>query len=653
MSKIAAHMLWRAVGVLVLASTCCPVLGQLHVDEEHRIRWHEDEQLSRFQRGVGPAPVTVATKDPTTEERYLPLDEAIAISLQHSEVIRVLAGVTATSTGRTIYDTAIATTPIDQAVARFDPVFSANSSFRRNEGPFSVPDPGDPLGALIVDRRLGGTDLSAGVNQTNRLGGVARLDALDRWNNSEHGLPGSGTLDPAHNLALELSYTQPLLAGAGRSVNEAPIVIARLQQDQSYFQFKNSMQDMVRSVISGYWTLVQARTELWVREKQVDQTKAAFDLASARLRAGTGNAADVAQAESAYTDTKATLISAQANVLQREAALRNLLGLPPEDGTRLVPSTPPTRDQVGFRWEELVETAQQHRPDLIELNLILMADSQRLIQRDNAVNPELNAVALHRWNGLSGTMMNGSNLSTSMDDHTDWTLGVTFSVPMGLRQARAQLRSQELLIAKDRANISQSLHQIEHAIATSVRTVDQQYAQYAAFRETRAAAKRNLEAQAARFQTGVSIQLNVLQAIAAWGNAVNSEAQALTAYNSELANLELQTGTILETHGITFVEEQFASISAWGRHFEYDCYPRDLRPNRNADRYGESEAPAENAFDLDDYPQPKRSQNPDKPVPPKPENLDPVIPPSDGTQAGTARKKGMFRWISLDRVFGD
>ncbi len=84
-----------------------------------------------------------------------------------------------------------------------------------------------------------------------------------------------------------------------------------------------------------------------------------------------------------------------------------------------------------------METAQQHRPDLIELNLILMADSQRLIQRDNAVNPELNAVALHRWNGLSGTMMNGSNLSTSMDDHTDWTLGVTFSVPMGLRQARA------------------------------------------------------------------------------------------------------------------------------------------------------------------------------------------------------------------------
>ncbi len=188
--------------------------------------WHEDEQLSRFQRGVGPAPVTVATKDPTTEERYLPLDEAIAISLQHSEVIRVLAGVTATSTGRTIYDTAIATTPIDQAVARFDRCFSANSSFRRNEGPFSVPDPGDPLGALIVDRRLGGTDLSAGVNQTNRLGGVAGLNALDRWNNSEHGLPGSGTLDPAHNLALELSYTQPLLAGAGRSVNEAPIVIA-------------------------------------------------------------------------------------------------------------------------------------------------------------------------------------------------------------------------------------------------------------------------------------------------------------------------------------------------------------------------------------------------------------------------------------------
>ncbi len=98
---------------------------------------------------------------------------------------------------------------------------------------------------------------------------------------------------------------------------------------------------------------MQARTELWVREKQVDQTKAAFDLASARLRAGTGNAADVAQAESAYTDTKATLISAQAKRPAARSRTEEPVGLPPEDGTRLVPSTPPTRDQVGFRWKSL------------------------------------------------------------------------------------------------------------------------------------------------------------------------------------------------------------------------------------------------------------------------------------------------------------
>ncbi|MBL8816155.1 MAG: TolC family protein [Planctomyces sp.] len=636
--------------MLVIASACSPVTAQLHVDEEHRIRWHEEGELSRFQRGIGPAPVTVASEEAKGVERFLPLDEAISIALQHSEVIRVLTGVSASSSGQTIYDTAIATTPIDQAVARFDPVFSANSSFRHTETPFSTTDPGDPLGALITDRGVGGTDASAGFSKTNRFGGIADARAVDRWNNSLHGPPGSGTLDPAHNIAMELSYTQPLLAGFGRSANEAPIVIARLQQDQSYFQFKNGMQELVRGVINAYWSLVQARTELWAREKQVDATREAYEYQAARLRTGRGKKSDEAQAASAYADAKASVVSAQASVLQREAALRNLIGLPPEDGNRLVPSTPPTRDQLEFRWNELVETAQQLRPDLIELNLILMADTQRLIQRNNSAQPNFDAVALHRWNGLSGTMQNGSNLSSSMDDHTDWTLGVTFSVPMGLRQARAQLRTQELLIAKDRANIQQSLHQIEHSMATSIRNIDQQYALYLAFKEARAAARENLLAQISDARQGRAILLNVLQAISSLGNSTAAEAQALTLYNIELANLEFQTGTILETHGIRFVEEQYTSMSAWGRHFEDDCYPRSLSPQKDGVRYEDSNEEAEKVFNLEDFPTRRSGEEPEKPELPKAPDIDPLTP-YEQEQSAKEKKGRMFRWISLERVF--
>src|SRR5262245_10752965 len=55
----------------------------------------------------GPPP-TVSGGDPGATKRYLSLDEAIRIALENDQVVRVLAGVGAVSSGRTIYDVAIA-----------------------------------------------------------------------------------------------------------------------------------------------------------------------------------------------------------------------------------------------------------------------------------------------------------------------------------------------------------------------------------------------------------------------------------------------------------------------------------------------------------------------------------------------------------------
>jgi len=581
-------VLFVLVAVFAGSSVCHAQLQ----DDERRIRWHEAERLSVFRRSEGPAPVTVATNEATQTERLMTLDEAIRLSLQHSEAIRVLAGVSAVSSGQTIYDTAIAVTPIDQAKAVFDPVFSANSSFRHTEFPGL-----NALGSSIVRSQTAGNDSGVSLRDLNTLGGTVDLS----FANSLDDPAVAGFLN--RNLpSASLSYTQPLLAGLGRDANTAPIVIARLQQEISYFQFKDSMQELVRGTIAAYWSLVQARTELWAREIQVDQSRNAFLRLEAQFRQGLANQSDVAQPKLAYANFRANLVTARANVLQREAALRNMMGLPPSDGVQIVPSTPPTRDQVQFRWNEINDTAQSLRPDLVELNLILMADRKRLVQSRNLAQPQLDAVALQRWDGLSGQVINGNQLSSGMGDNSSWTMGVNFSVPLSLRKSRAQVRNHELLIMKDRALIQQNLHLIEHQLATSVRTIDQNFLQYEAFRDARQAAKENLEVRVQRLFTGNENFLNFLQGVTDWGNAVASEAQALASYNSGLADLERQTGTILETHGIRFVEEQFASIGTHGRWCQDERYPRDLKPRENSQRYEDSGKASEEAFDLQNFP---------------------------------------------------
>ena len=160
-------------------------------------------------------------------------------------------------------------------------------------------------------------------------------------------------------------------------------------------------------------------------------------------------------------------------------------------------------------------------------------------------------------NGLSGELPSGADLSTRPGQYNDWSLGLNFSVPLGLRTGRAQVRQQNLMLVRDRANIEQQLHLVIHQLAQTVRNLDSAYEQYLAFKETRIAADINLKVQNEKFRTGQTIYLNVLQALNDWGTAVSSEAQQLLIYNTTLATLEQETGTILETHGLVFAEERF------------------------------------------------------------------------------------------------
>src|SRR5439155_483295 len=189
----------------------------------------------------------------------------------------------------------------------------------------------------------------------------------------------------------------------------------------------------------------------------------------------------------------AQVIAADAAVLQQEGALRNLLGLPPWDEAQIIPTTEPVLERLRPQWHELVDLAAARRPDLVELKLVLEADEQQLIIANNNALPQLNGVALYRWNGLEGELPNGNGIIQSgPGQFTDWTLGVNFSVPIGLRAARAQLRQRELLIARDRANLYQGLHATSHLLATSIRNLDQAFAQAQAFEEARKAARENL-----------------------------------------------------------------------------------------------------------------------------------------------------------------
>ncbi len=562
-----------------------------------------------------PPPITVADPASAREPRNLSLDEAIRLSLENAKAVRVFTGLGASNSGRSIYDAAIANTAIDQQQARFDPALTAEKSYGRSENPQLGFDPLGPQGVGFVGPRIDTYRASIGLTKLNTLGGRTGFSLVkDRnWLN-----PNTTSLNPFDNKSLELNYTQPLLRGGGFQFNLSPIVLARIDTERSYFQFKDSTQELVRGTIEAYWNHVFARLSLWAAEIQYEQSTAAYEREEARRQAGIINIRDVAQAKVTLNGFKAALVSARADVLSREGALRNVLGLPPSDKSLLVPVSAPASVRFKPGWEQLLQFAGERRPDLIELKLILEGDKQRKIQAENVAMPQLDATALYRWNGQSGRLPPfGERLTTEHGQYTDWSVGINFSVPLGLREGRARVREQDLIILRDRGNLEQGLHAAGHELAVTVRELENTYEQYLAYRETRAAALQNLQVQIEEQRQGRGIYLTVLQALNDWGSAIRSEARALVDYNILLATLERQTGTILETHGLVFIEERFqaAGPMCFPGHGTDRDYPKDLKPSGDPKRYPDNGQPGENTFDLMKPGRPQEKKDGEKAAP--------------------------------------
>ena len=603
-------------------------VGPLRVFPEQRaFNIRSPEQLPSAPIPATRVPFTVSTPEEQREERLISLDEAIQIAIANADVIRVLTGISASSSGRTIYDVAIANTGIDLQTSVFDPRLDVTSTYGKTDNPGATFDPLDPTNAIFVGSSTDSFNNTVSLTKQAYNGATTSLNATSIGSYFE---PGVFPLDPEYRSFVELALRQPMMRGFGREANLAPVVIGRIDTERSYFQFKDTVQELVRGVIAAYWNVVSARIDVWAREQQVEQAEFAFQRSSARLKRGLATVADVAQTRSALANFKAGLITARSNLILTETALRNILKLGPSDEFVFVPSSEPILDRVDFDWDEIVMLAEQNRPDIIELKLILEADCQALLQADNLAKPQFDGIANYRWNGLSGEVPNGSFLSNDPGRFAGFNLGVNFSVPMGLRQDRASLRRQELILARDRINLEQGLHQMIHQLTINYRNLDQFFEQIVALQEAREAARLSFENQAAEVLAQRREFINVLQAITDWGNAVSAEASAITQYNIELANVERQTGTILETHGVRFVEERYGSLGPklFGIRRSNECYPEKLRVEGAASRYPASEGRSDDSFNLERLKVPRESDRL-RIIKPKEESLipnDPAVP---------------------------
>ncbi|MFH1730441.1 MAG: TolC family protein [Planctomycetota bacterium] len=420
----------------------------------------------------------------------------------------------------------------DQERAVFDPVLKAEAAASHAAGKtgaggnFSTTSVG--AGAAVAKRLPTGTDVEAGVTADQTRGAVS--------NNA---------------VRAGLSVTQALLRGAGTDVNLASIRQARLDTLSSQYELRGFAEALVADIESTYWDHVLAKRQIEIYEKSLKLAGDQLKEAEQRVNVGKLAATDLAAARAEVALRQEALINARSLLDTTRLRLLRLTS-PPGSGLwqrevalKDAPSTPSLKlDDV----EDHARLALKTRPDLNEARLRVRRDELELVKTKNGLLPKLDLFVSLGKTGYADSF--GSAAGDLGNEYYDVSAGLSFEIPFGNRDAKAQHRRAVLT----RQQAADAVANMEQLVQVDVRSshveVKRSAQQAAATSATREAQEEKVRAETEKFLVGKSTSLLVATVQRDLVQSQIGEVQAVVNYLKALIDLYRLDGSLLERRGI-------------------------------------------------------------------------------------------------------
>jgi len=255
-------------------------------------------------------------------------------------------------------------------------------------------------------------------------------------------------------------------------------------------------------------------------------------------------------------------VQAQATVRTAEIALKRLIVSGTDDpmwSSSINPVDRPAATPEPINVEAAVARALRERTDVQQsLNNLKVSDINLRLQED-ATKPTLNLTANYGLSGLGGPFtptrrdpISGEVVpqpqvdSGYLDalrnifglDAPQLTLGFTFAYPIGRSAQDATVARSKLSLEQAQANIKSLQLQIATDVANAALTVQSSLESVQASIRARELAQERLNAAQSKFEVGMAINYEVVQAQRDLLDAVNNELRAQANYRKALVNFE-------------------------------------------------------------------------------------------------------------------
>jgi outer membrane protein TolC len=572
-------------------------------------------------------PLTLANLN-FAEKWKLTLEEAIQSSLANSKVFRSLGGrfvssafnnraqtgdapdalTSAPDASRTVYDAAITeTTPfsgVEYALSQFDTQWSTNLFYQKNDRQQNV-RPTLPISAFFVN--VFQQDTATFNTQLTKF--TAQGGQFTVRNNIVYDLNNNPTRQVAAdwNANYEVSFNQPLLAGAGVQFNRIAgpfnpfsqvvggaqqsqqfdgVLLARINVDISLADFEAGVRNLVNDTEQSYWELAFAWRNLETSQTALESARQTWKKIHLLYIVGTrgGEAKEEAQAREQFYQFKSQTQTLLNELFRAENRLRYVMGIAVTDGRLILPIDKPTVAKVEFDWRETMEEAMSRSLDLRRQKWKIKQQELQVIAAKNLVMPRLDLNGTYRWLGLGDSLLdtgaqrfnpanpvqglqNTSALGTlASGQFQEWALGMQATMPIGFRKELATVRFYQLSLARERARLQDEELEISHQVADALRQLELNYQLTETNFNRTLAADRQVEAVQAAFEAETVTLDQLLEAQRRRSEAQTSYFRTLLDYQRAIITIHYRKGSLLEYDNVYLNEGPWPAKAQFDAH---------------------------------------------------------------------------------------
>jgi outer membrane protein len=358
-------------------------------------------------------------------------------------------------------------------------------------------------------------------------------------------LPDNLRLGPSYSAEAYLSARQPLLRGAGRAVELAPLRQAEAAARAAESRQQQAASQTALDVLEAYWALWYADRAVEVQEQA--QSVATGLVRDAQLRAntlGTGAQIDVLQFSTSAASIADALSRARADRSARAIDLGRLLGLAPEAAQSLDAAAEPPSEGAGAALDTLSEAVASSSPELAALRADLERARERVTLARDADQPRLDVFA----KASAGTLWDdGAGLSWGGGRPAYGLLGgVEIELPLGSGRASGDAAAAQSQLEAAEARYQAELLALRAQASSLGVNLKALAEQVSLTTETASAASQLAEAERQRLRLGTTTSQNVVTAEQTSREAELRRLQALVNQASARFELEHTTGKLLE-----------------------------------------------------------------------------------------------------------